>query len=85
MYRIVFTKQADKTLRKLPRPAAQLLAEKLLLLAKNPYANHNSVTKLQNREGYRLLVADWRVIYDVIDDELVVLVLKIEPRGSVYE
>jgi mRNA interferase RelE/StbE len=29
-------------------------------------------------------VGDWRVIYEIRNDELVILVLKIAPRGEVY-
>lgn len=39
---------------------------------------HNSVTKQQNRPGYRLRAGDWRVIYELEDDKLIILVLKIE-------
>ena len=84
MYRIVFTKQADRALRKMSRNRAQLIREKLDQLAQDPYVRNLNVTRLQGRSGYRLRVGDWRVIYDLEDDQLVILVLKIAPRGEVY-
>ncbi len=84
MYEIFFTKQADKTLRKMPRNTARLIRNKLESIAISPYAKHNNVRKLQNRPGYRLRVGDWRVIYEIQDNQLVILVLKIGPRGGVY-
>ena len=84
MYRILFTKQADKMLRKMSRTTARLIREKLAHLAVDPYAQNPNVTKLQGRPGYRLRVGDWRVIYDIQNDELVILVLKIASRGGVY-
>jgi mRNA interferase RelE/StbE len=84
MYEIVFTKQADKALRKMPRNLARLIQEKLNHIAADPYAKHNNTTKLQNRPGYRLRVGDWRVLYEILDDRRVILVLKIGPRGGVY-
>ena len=84
MYRIVFTKQADRALRKMSRNTAHLIREKLDQLAQDPYARNPNLTKLQGRTGYRLRVGDWRVIYEVEDDRLVILVLKIAPRGEVY-
>lgn len=84
MYHILFAKRADKALRKMPRHAAGLIREKLAQIADDPYAKHNNITKLQNRPGYRLRVGDWRVLYEIQSDQLVILVLKIGPRGGVY-
>ena len=84
MYRILFTKQADRALRKMSRSTARLIREKLDQLATDPYVRHPNVTRLQGRPGFRLRVGDWRVIYELEDDRLMVLVLKIAPRGEVY-
>ncbi len=59
------------------RNRARLIREKLDQLAQDPYARNINVTKLQGRPGYRLRVGDWRVIYELEDDRLVILVLKI--------
>lgn len=84
MYRIAYTKQATKTLRKLPQNVVRLIHKKLGDIAADPRAQHNNVTKLRNRPGYRLRVGDWRVIYKIDDDQLVILVLKLGSRGGVY-
>lgn len=83
-YTIIFTKQAAKALQKMPRETARLIREKISQVADNPFAPHPNATKLQNREGYRLRVGDWRVIYDIQKDKVVILVLKIDSRGEVY-
>ena len=84
MYRIVFTRSAAKSLQKMPRDVARLVREKLEKIAVDPYASHPNATKLQGRDGYRLRLGDWRVIYEVQNDKLVILVLKIASRGEVY-
>lgn len=60
------------------------IRDKVLEVARDPYADHPNVTKLQGRTGYRLRVGDWRVLYEVQNDQLVVLVLDIGPRGQIY-
>jgi mRNA interferase RelE/StbE len=84
MYRLEFTKQADKALRRLPRDAAKLIVGKLEILAADPYAPNNNVKKLVERTGYRLRVGDWRVIYEIEDDRLVILVVAVGSRGAIY-
>jgi mRNA-degrading endonuclease RelE of RelBE toxin-antitoxin system len=41
--------------------------------------------KLKGREGYRLRIGDWRVLYEINDGKLVIVVLAIKPRGGAYE
>ena len=69
----------------MPRNMATLIREKLDQLALDPYAKHNNATKLKNLPAYRLRIGDWRVIYEINDDKLIILVLKIGPRGGIYE
>jgi mRNA interferase RelE/StbE len=52
-------------------------------LAGNPQAPGPNVTKLRGREGYRLRVGDWRVIFDHAGDEIVVRLVR--PRGDIYK
>lgn len=84
MYSIVFTKQAIRSMQKLPASMRDRVRDRLEQVASAPYAQHPNVTKLQGRDGYRLRIGDWRVLYDVQDEKLVVLVLKVAPRGEVY-
>lgn len=84
MHSIEYGREAAKTLARLPRNVRELIVEKLATLATDLYAANNNVAQLQGRPEYRLRVHDWRVIYRVIDDAIVILVVKIGARGDVY-
>jgi len=84
VHKIIFAKEAQKTLLRLPKSTAVLVRQKLEQLAVDPYAPNPNAKKLQNRSGYRLRIGEWRVIYEIQNDELIILVLKIAQRGEVY-
>lgn len=85
MYRIEYSKSALKALRKMPRNTAAIIRRKTEGLAEDPYASHKNAAKLQGRDGYRLRVGDWRVIYEIHKDRVVIMVLDIKPRGGAYQ
>lgn len=85
MHTIIYTKSAQQSLKNMqPAKAAQIL-EKVGHIARDPYGAHNNVTKLQGRDGYRLRVGDWRVLYTINNDQLVLLVVDVLPRGDAYK
>jgi len=85
VYKITYTTQAAKALLKMPRNTARLIREKMEQVAVDPFAAIPNAKKLQGRPGYRLRVGDWRVIYEINKDQVVIIVMKIAPRGEVYK
>jgi mRNA interferase RelE/StbE len=83
MRAISYTRKALKALRRMPADTAQRIIAKIEQYAEEPETQGNNVTALKGREGIRLRVGDWRVIMN--DDGVVLAVLEIGPRGSVYE
>lgn len=49
------------------------------------HGQHNNARKRVGQPGFRLRIGDWRVVYELEDDRLVVLVVRIAPRGQVYK
>lgn len=83
-YSIIFKRQAIKQMGEIPKKLRDTINEKIVQLAKSPRTNQE-VKKLQGEEGlYRLRVGDYRVVYQLIDDELVILVVKVKHRKDVY-
>jgi len=77
VYKITYTAQAAKSLLKMPRKTALLIRDKLGQVAVDSFVTIPNAKKLQGRPGYRLRVGDWRVIYEINTDEVVIIVLKI--------
>jgi mRNA interferase RelE/StbE len=84
MYRTLFSKDAARALRRMPRRTALRIRGKIDEVARDPYAPNNNVRKLTGRPGYRLRVGDWRVIYDLDDALRILAVERVGPRGGVY-
>lgn len=61
------------------------IAGSISMLGYNPDDKRLDVKKLSGREGYRLRVGQWRVIYDRDDHIKVIAIEKIAARGDVYK
>lgn len=83
MIKITYSKQAAKTLKRMPANTAKRIRAKIKACAEDPESQKNNVSKLQNRPGYKLRVGDWRVIFN--RDGNVLAILAIGPRGGIYE
>ncbi len=85
MFSIEYSKAARKSLKIMPRNTARLVMEKIESLAADPMAPNNNVKKLTNHPGFRLRVGDWRVVYTIHEQALLIAVVRIAPRGDVYQ
>jgi len=85
VYKLVYSKEAGKVLTRIPQNIAKLIRDKMVAIAADPYANHPNAKKLQGLDGYRLRVGDWRVVYKIRNQELIVIVMKVGARGDVYK
>lgn len=68
----------------MPTSVVTRIRTRLDKLAVDPHAHFPNVVKLRSRPGFRMRIGDWRLIYEIRDDELIVLVLKIGARGDIY-
>lgn len=82
-YKVTFRKSVTKDLRTIPsRDVKQILA-RIDELAVNPRGE--GCTKLSGRECYRVRQGIYRIVYEIRDHELVVSVIKVGHRSSVYK
>ena len=83
MFRIVFHKSASKKISKLIVSDRERISKIIDSLAINPYFGKKLRGELEGSR--RVRVGDFRIIYDILEDERVVLVHAIGSRGDVYK
>ena len=85
MYEIIITKVAEKQLKKLPNAEQSKIADKIQKLSSDPKPSGVKPLKGKLAPYYRIRSGNYRIIYAVEDEKLVVLVVKIAHRKEVYE
>ena len=82
-YELIIKPSAEKALDRLPRVTRGRLLAALQELRDEP--RPSGAIKLTGEEQtYRIRVGDYRIVYDIHDDTLVVLVLRVGHRKDVY-
>lgn len=82
-YSIEWAKSAVKEFHKLPKADKAALIRKISDLASNPKP-HGSI-KLEGAEDtYRIRHGNFRVVYKIEDDALIVLIVRVAHRKDVY-
>ena len=65
-YNVTLKKRAIKALEKINEPYYSNIKEAIYSLADNP--RPEGYKKLKGRDGYRIRMADYRIIYDIFDN-----------------
>lgn len=82
VYDIQWTATAEKQFSKLDKTTKKRIYDKLISVRDDPFSH---VKKLVGFEAYKLRVGDYRVILGIENNTLVILVLKVGHRKSVYK
>lgn len=83
MYKLRIEKAVVKALEKINEPYYSKIKAAILNLANNP--RPAGYKKLKGRDGFRIRVANYRIIYDIFDNILQVDVIDLGHRKDVYE
>lgn len=84
MRKVEYARDAIKSLQRMDRTAASRIEGKIAQYAEKPSSLSNNVKALKDEVGLkRLRVGDWRVIFT--EDLIVLKIIKIAARGSVYD
>lgn len=82
-YQVTIKKRAMKALAKINEPYYSNIKQAIYNLQENP--RPQGCKKLKGRDGYRIRIADYRVIYEVFDSELIIDIIDLGHRKDIYE
>ncbi|TAK89079.1 type II toxin-antitoxin system RelE/ParE family toxin [Patescibacteria group bacterium] len=82
-YEIEFTKSAQKELSKLPSKTRLRIAKAIYQLRENPRTGNTR--SMVGIPSWRLRVGDYRVVYDITDQKLTILVVRVRHRRDIYK
>ena len=82
-YQILILRRAQKELAQLPKQEYERIKEAVENLSNEP--RPQGCKKLSGREGWRIRVSDYRVIYEIDDTKQILTVLHIGHRRDVYK
>jgi len=82
-YSVVVKKSVTKDLRSIPNQDVERILKRINSLSENPRAD--GCIKLSGQDRYRVRQGIYRIIYEIQDSELVILIVKVAHRGEVYQ
>ena len=82
-YSIEFAKGVRKDFKSIPTNDADRILKKIESLSRDPRPMDSR--KLTSEDAYRVRIGNYRVVYDIYDQVLLILVLKIGHRKNVYK
>jgi len=82
-YTVEFSSGGERDFRKLSRASQGKMLPSLALLSGNPRPS-GGTKKLKGMNAWRIRVGDFRIIYEIHDDEARILIIKIAHRSKIY-
>jgi len=82
MYNILFYDKAKKQLKKLPLKIQKRILNSLERIKLRPF---HFVKRKQGTPYYILRVGEYRIILDIKQDKLLILVIELGPRKKIYK
>ena len=79
-YQIIVERKVEKEVRRIPHQNRQRIDEAILSLGSNP--RPHGCKKLTEKEGYRIRVSDYRILYTIDDKNRIVVIYRIKIRSE---
>ncbi len=83
IWKVIIHRRAEKVLYRLPKDALERIRAAIRKLTQDP--KPEGCKKLAGYDNlYRVRVGDWRISYAIEEEQLIILILEIAPRGDAY-
>ena len=82
-YEVRFERTVEKLYRRLPKDLLVRLDRAILALADDPRPP-GSKKLVGLHDHWRIRVGDWRIVYTIQDDVLIVIIVEVTPRSGAY-
>ena len=84
MWTVVFSKQADKAMASLHPTIRKRVSDAIDDLLIDPFKARN-IKRLKGSDRLRIRVGGYRVVYELVNERLIVIVIDVGPRGGIYD
>jgi mRNA interferase RelE/StbE len=82
-YTVLIERYAQKQIMRLDKKVIPLIKTAIASLADNP--RPYGYKKLKGEDAYRIRVGDYRIIYEIADDKIIVTVVSVGHRREIYK
>jgi mRNA interferase RelE/StbE len=82
-YQVLIERYAQKQIMKLDKQVIPVIKAAIAQLADNP--RPYGYKKLKGEDAYRIRIGKYRVIYEIDDDKIIVIVVSVGHRKSIYK
>ncbi len=84
LYKIEWKRSAVKELKKLPKETISKILVAVQELSSNPFPNQT--TKLVgSQQSFRIRIGDYRVVYNIFAETLIIEIVRVKHRKEVYK
>lgn len=85
MYKVEYSKDIKSDIEKLPKKEISKLLQKIEKLAEDPRPKKAEVLQGKFKGLHRIRSGDYRIVYQIVDERLIVLIVRIAHRREIYK
>ena len=81
MYQVEIKKHAFKYISRLDKPTAKRIRDAIDKISEDPHIGERLTN---HKASYKFRVGDYRILYDIYEERVLIIVIKVQGRGDVY-